>query len=832
MKKKLIFLFIIICISLVGCYLFNDYADGIMEKALLRSSKITEDSDYQQYKMLDDSGLLENGFYSESLAESEGSHDGQIKVDFAENRFIGINYYYDDKFECPVNPQDCWLNPGDKIFFKEPFCSNEKTDLYGFSGFEAFEVSDGRSLNPINMDFDEQSLTIPDNLKGSRVSIAPIGKYRNRVFYFEDFSLDENGDKNRCNGNWSINDEKASENSFSIKPTEKYTVRYVFDINEYYYVDSTPEYAGHGSKPDKGIIIFDSSNTSSELNTYKVELHKLFKGEYKIETKAAVSGKKEIKIDGEPFEISSKKRSKEYSLKGGEQITIESSIGELNITNCGKLILDEKKTDEDHYVYVLKTPPTKSSFFKFDPSDYAFEHGDIVFSYQGMEIKSATKLTNKSKLSYSAKNVEDGYWLPDGEHTITVNGDDTKKKIEAIKLYPYILVSVHLPQPAIGGSVVYYSGNKEIDSDTAEIYAGSEIKLVFNAWHGWKTFASECIYTVTEEKEQVINADNIDILDVYEEMPDHQPKLNVIIDGSVGENMTFVTTYYVNGVEKNQKGKYEDKKTNLSGRRILVEEERINTYQRVSIIADNAIISPGKAVKILSTFTLENGSEIKETAYLSDLPAGYNLEIYRPEEIATSQTVYKQLKIVVSLADVVQFAPRTIENGKINVQIKDTRQPYSLAEGDIVEKECMVTVTIMPNKGYIATGKGTENGTYSEKMKYSEYVSGIDKIISNHEIKQTHAVYFDTEDQYGTVSFISADSKKTIKGKTLVYAGQEVEMTYEIADGKHSIVYESEGIGSWIDIVKSRKKTTVKFYITEEMIENGSINRELLVKVK
>lgn len=838
MKKRLFLFLILIVISVVGCYFLSDYTDNVISNTVIKSAKIEDEKDYLKYKELEQSGQLdEQGRYSENLDEVESIHNEQIHVTFADNRFIGISYFYDENYEQIINPKDCWLNPGDKVYYKSPVCSNEKTDLCGFYGFKALDFDESsQSPKSITIETDDISFKIPDNYEGTQLSIAPIGKYRNRTIAFSDYYYDSNNHKNEHDGTWMVNNKEVLQDSIDIKPTESVNISYSFDYKKYYFVDSNPERNYNSSDLDKGIINFNSEDADLTTDSYSIELHELYFGKYTIETKAAISGKIIIKIDGKDFKVSSTKQKIPYSLKGGESITIVSEIGKLKITDYSSLILSEKETNEK-YTYTLTAPQPKSCSFKFDPSDYSFEHGKIIFKYQGKEVKNKTVLADGSKLYYEVTSIDDGYWFPEGEHYIVINGEETKKSIKEIKIYPHILVTVHLPQPEIGGKINYKLDDKLINSDSIDVYAGSEITLEFVTWNGWQVNKNgkTYFYTVTDEIEQTAKADGADIETIITENKDHQPKLIVMIDDSVGTDMSFEVSYSSGNNIENPRGSYREEKFDIIGKQQLAKAENIDTYNGVTITASDATIKTGKALKIHSVLTKQDGTKVIDSAYLHKLPNSYKLEIYRANEFATSKTTYFKIEMTISQVDIVVFKPKSISNGSINVDLNDTRNKKQLSFGDILEKNSNVKVTIIPNESYTVTGndKDTSGGKYSKVMKYSKYVSDIDEIIDKHPIKQVYYVTFDVNDPYGKVAFTNTADNKKLPGNRAypVYVGQEIKMTYEIKDDKHSIVYESSGIGSLIDKVKSKKKTTIKFKITESMADT-TVSRETFVKVK
>lgn len=115
--KNIVILSLCAMVLLTGC----SNVKQELENRLLESSGITADSAYEQYGELAESKQLdESGVYidSESLnvdvnfAETSGS----IHVTFANNSYLGVQYFTDRELTERIDINSCYLNPGDSIY--------------------------------------------------------------------------------------------------------------------------------------------------------------------------------------------------------------------------------------------------------------------------------------------------------------------------------------------------------------------------------------------------------------------------------------------------------------------------------------------------------------------------------------------------------------------------------------------------------------------------------------------------------------------------------------------------------------------------------------------
>ena len=73
----------------------------------------------------------------------------------------------------------------------------------------------------------------------------------------------------------------------------------------------------------------------------------------------------------------------------------------------------------------------------FDPTEYVYEHGTIVFKCFGEVVTSTQYLAAGSKITYEQGTVEDGYWLAHGDHVIIVGDEaETKRQLNSIRFIP------------------------------------------------------------------------------------------------------------------------------------------------------------------------------------------------------------------------------------------------------------------------------------------------------------------------------------------------------------------------------------------------------------
>lgn len=182
--------------------------------------------------------------------------------------------------------------------------------------------------------------------------------------------------------------------------------------------------------------------------------------------------------------------------------------------------------------------------------------------------------------------------------------------------------------------------------------------------------------------------------------------------------------------------------------------------------------------------------------------------------ITVPETYALELGITISkkTATLGGFAARTINNATISVK---NQNGDFLMNGDEVNDNEELTVTITPENGYYVTGKKVNSDIYQDTMKYKEYVSTIDKIIEEHPIKKFIRVTLDDSDDYG-ICVYTVDSEM-VNGTVALREGQRVKLEYTLTDsGRYQI--DTNWLGS-------KTKGTGTLDITEDF-DGKTLSRE------
>lgn len=249
-------------------------------------SDIEANEDYIQYISLAEEGKLdEEGRYNElgeyeaftadrNLPESpEDTADRkQVHITFAANGYLTVRYYYDADLKEPIETDFCYLDPGESIYAPQPESRNPYTNSYVFSEFRIYGYdSDGsRSRIPGLSGRDSSVLTIPKDFIGTELSVEPVGEYQRRIVAFDAYTIDKNGNhKAVIGGVWKVNDEQYADDTAELSPSDAYIIRYCYNSEEYYVVDSEPAfYSDNG-----GVVEFPRTTSMDKEDSYSVQLH-------------------------------------------------------------------------------------------------------------------------------------------------------------------------------------------------------------------------------------------------------------------------------------------------------------------------------------------------------------------------------------------------------------------------------------------------------------------------------------------------------------------------------------------------------------------------------
>lgn len=286
--------------------------------------------------------------------------------------------------------------------------------------------------------------------------------------------------------------------------------------------------------------------------------------------------------------------------------------------------------------------------------------------------------------------------------------------------------------------------------------------------------------------------------------------LKVVLDKSVGVDTLFDIT--ASGINEKNCHHSADEKAKLT-----IYDGSIGVEEKVSIAAKEGQLEPGHALKVEIRKTDGNGKETEEVKYIGVLPGTVDIGLYdEKQEIVNLDKIYRSVQVEISLEEAWIYNEKKIENGKIFVKVTEGLNAGELKEGDIAEPSQKVEVSIIPEKGYYVSGKKAENDQYTDTMKFSKYLSDIDKIAEAHKIKKFYQVTLDTAAEHGTCVY-KLNGEEISKTTTLnVREEDKLELEYELTDPDYEIKWED-----FFHTLISSKKKTVPIQISSEI--DGSI---------
>lgn len=212
--------------------------------------------------------------------------------------------------------------------------------------------------------------------------------------------------------------------------------------------------------------------------------------------------------------------------------------------------------------------------------------------------------------------------------------------------------------------------------------------------------------------------------------------------------------------------------------------EKLKCGDTITIRIDNGYKVTASGLEISNPIDVENGT-VQE--YKITIPETFELEL--------GITISKKT------ATLGGFTMKTVNNAVISVTDENGN---ILQDGDRVDDNEKLTVTITPTSGYYVTGKKVKDGVYQDTMKYKEYFSNIDKIIEDHPVKKLINVTLDDSDDYGTCVY-TIDGE-VVSGTIVMREGQKIKLEYTLTDSNYQID------SGWI-IIKT--KETATFEISE-----------------
>jgi len=691
--------------------------------------------------------------------------------------------------------------------------------MYEFSSFSILDISEAGERKIADSIIVEQigdgyRINIPDDFTGKKLLVEPLGSYQKRKIYLNDYYTEDSEERKNLDGTWRINDREYTSEYAEISPLASYIVSYKYDSEEYFFLSSQPEC--FYSNNEEGEVVFNQRTAADETLNYEVELHKY------ISSTLISDVERTVWLNGK--EAQTIKANREYilnKLRYGEKIFLETDRAWSGLENNRNLILTNTEyLSNGHLKYTLLVPE-RNGQFRFDPSDYTFDHGTLTFKCFGQVITSPVMLARGSKIYYEQRSAEEGYWLAGSNHYVEVTDEmETKRQLEDIHFTPMVRVNVLLPQPQHGGSVIYKLNGTHVEGSSCSTYSGSIITMKMVPWKGWMTEeVEELIYKVGDNQSQVASVGFRTMESLFIEDEDHKPSLKVTLEKSVGENMVF--TLHASGCAK-EASSYEGgwKVTDLlpttrnapvynlmDNSQIIIQDQKIGTERPIEITMANRAIQTGKAVRMVISKTDDSKKTAKEIRYFDDLSVPLEpITIYPPDELGKSDVWYQSIEITIGVVDVEKYEPATAFKNT-TVSLQETESLKYLKKGDLLEGTQKVIVTIKPDTGYYVTGKKVGNGLYQETMKFSEYLKNADNILQSHPAEPYYIITLDTTDPFARYTY-KLDGKE-VSGTIYSKVGQKLELSYEIRESGYQLEKASGGFLFGLGASKTKAVETI-----------------------
>ena len=824
MKKAFVLSLASMCIVLSGCSGVQNSLEQKLTADMREKSNISTDAGYAQFEEFTAQGKVVDGYYAPngdavSLLEQNGEevHKG-IKVSFSSNSHLNVRYYYDSDFSTEMDSNGCTLSPGSSIYAKVKNDGSVTTNRYGFSSFQIYEYSDDGKRTPIaEVPLGEDGLvwSIPEDFEGVDVVIEPFGKYENRVLSFQDYYTDSKSKKIELDNTWTVDGRSTKGGTIEVSPVRPYSVRYEYDSDKYFFVSSVPDYYSYND--DEGTVYFKKVEPNEDITAFSVELKPYMQETIRVDVKADVTqGEQKTTLKkNEPYVAE--------RLKYGDKITIQT---ESDCTIEYNKNLFALQADQDRHCYTLTVYENQGDFL-FDPSEYSYDHGEIVFEYAGEPITGKTLLGKGRQITYSARNVDDGYWLPDGDHTIVV-GDtaETKAQINQIRISPRQEATVILPQPEYGGSITYSINGVNLTGNSVKTYCGTTIQMKLKAWNYWNAkYDTTVNYTVIEgQSNQVATINNADVNEAFEELPQHQPTLTVNLHKSVGPGMIFDIA-----ASGEQKTDLTYGKGGITGN-CNVYKETIGTAQGITIKARHEVLQEGKVLKILVKLTDEQKNETQRIFYLQQMGNEVVIPIYQANEAQNRKSCYHTIDVTVSVVDKQVYQPAPVANGVIVLTAMDVENQPRIKAGDILDDDRDVRVVLKANNGYYVTGSKVKFDQYQNDMSFEDYRKDIQSIVNKHPVKKIFTVTLDGTDAYGTVEYTLDGTP--VSGKINLREGQKLVMKYHVQSPGYQIERNTEGFtGLFNKKIASKTDESVTIEISSAL-DGQTVRRSDYVQVR
>lgn len=293
----------------------------VSEEALIEKAKLDQDADYIAYlELLDDGQLDDAGEYiTGERIDPNVRQNGKVCVTFAKNNYLDITYYTDAALTKEIDPDNCYLMPGESIYAAVAEVRNSNSNLYQFEEYRVYTTkADGeRKLTAVQEQEGQLVYTIPVDFSAGGIQIVPVGKYATREFRTSIYYTDRFGKKQdvQTTGKWRVNGSEE----MKISSTEPYTLRCEYDTSRWFFISASPNQ--FTANPDSvGYVEFYERDPSDAMTDYTVELHPT------ISVTLTTDAESVIRVnDGDAQTVKKGKEWTSAGLKYGDSITVETT---------------------------------------------------------------------------------------------------------------------------------------------------------------------------------------------------------------------------------------------------------------------------------------------------------------------------------------------------------------------------------------------------------------------------------------------------------------------------------------------------------------------------
>lgn len=807
-KKILLMVCFAACLLLLSGCSFSDL--------LSWGAGVKSDPDFQTWEKLSEKGKL----------DSDGQYTADaVHVTFSRNSFLEVHYFSDPDMKTEYPETGCYLLPGDSLYYSVKVAQSSE-GIYSFDHLDVVEYDENNARMGLAVWNESGSpfLQIPYDYTGTEVSIEPVGHFGDRQINLQASVADRSAIDG---GTWYINGEPTSAGTVSVKTLDTYYLEYRYDSAKYYFVQAIPE----PWKTDEGIVVFNASGAKTGVESFDIICDSYASADITVKNGEIQSV---ASSDSESAISSTKNGPKTWSVSGirpGSKVIVRVTSEEQNNLSVNSPSIQSKVGNptlrelNGQKYYECEIEFGDINRFMFIPSEYTVPHGTIEFSCDGKVISERTMLDSGMKIQYTAKDVEEGFWLPDNGGTITVKGSQTANELRQIRFYPEKTVSVFLPQPVAGGKIEYSASGNPLEGLSADLLCGTRVFARFTADKGWDPQLQDgAVYIVSDAATQsAVFGDEsgekaIDKL--FMEQEGHKPKLTVSIHTNLNNSQTSVIA----------SGYRLDNQTVTGGNNFLdpfktiISDKTVGTDQGVTLLFSQIDLRDGNNAIRITVSKDADTKKYKEIFYVSKANTPFVIP-FDKEKVYTSVTI--QLEAVKANSFTLLSVPDTDVSARfVDVELDSANETTELTDGTVISGERQLELTIKPHEGFFMEGSNTKDDIYTRIMSYDDYrkLSAEDLLKQRKTICSIDLI---EEDDFGTVKYYI--DGKACSGIQQVREGKEIVVKYELTDESYEIV-KGRDILSLVDSSAS-KKDEKKVKVVPEM-HGTKLRREDVIEIR